>query len=301
MNFNHLVTFVEVARCGSFSLAATRLHRVQSAVSRHINALEEDLGVTLFERSTRRVSLTAAGEVYLNHVQAILAHCEQARRHAQLVASGKRGLLRIGYMSSACAHFLPQMLRRFGEQEPGVEVQIYEMTAAQQLHAFTEGTIDIGFSRPVESGYEGLIQCRHLLDDPICLAVSDVHPLAQAEAVELHQLMPWPLTLFARAHAPSLFDLLISAFHRQDLRPQVHSQPTTMQALLTQVASSQSVALVPSCVRNLQTQSCCFVPLAQPLHVSLEMHWQASPGATARHWLDWCESQTDLIHAPELM
>lgn len=298
MNFKHLTTFVEVARCGNFSLAATRLHTVQSAVSRHINALEEDLGVTLFERSTRHVALTAQGEVFLKHAQAILAHCDQARTDTRLVADGKKGLLRIGYMSSACAHFLPQLLRRFGEQEPGVEVQIYEMTAAQQLHAFSEGTIDIGFSRPVESGYEGLIRSRHLLDDPICLAVSDTHPLAQAGAVELDQLTPYPLTLFARAHAPSLFDLLISAFHRKGMQPQVHSEPTTMQALLTQVASSQSVALVPGCVRNLQTQSCCFVPLAQPLHVSLEMHWQANPGATSRHWLEWCDRQADLAGAP---
>ncbi|MDO6460138.1 LysR substrate-binding domain-containing protein [Granulosicoccaceae sp. 1_MG-2023] len=295
MNFKHAATFVEVARSGSFSVAATRLHTVQSAISRHIHALEEDLGVTLLERSTRRVSLTAAGEVYLAHVQAILAHCEQARHHAQLVANGKQGVLRIGYMSSACAHFLPRLLRRFAEQEPGVEVQIDEMTAAQQLDAFSEGSLDIGFSRPVEAGYEGLIQRRHLLDDPICLVVSDRHPLAGSRAVALAQLAPYPLTLFARAHASGMFDLLISAFHQQGMQPQVQSEPTTMQALLTQVASSQNVALVPGCVRNLQTLGCCFVPLAQPLSVSLEMHWQAEPAATARRWLAWCNSQTDLI------
>lgn len=300
MNFKHLTTFAEVARCGSFSVAARRLYTVQSAISRHVNALEAALGVRLLERSTRRVTLTPAGEVYLKHVQAILAHCEQARHEAQLVASGKRGVLRIGYMSSACAHFLPQLLRRFGEQEPGVEVQIHEMTAQQQLDAFSESALDIGFSRPVEGGYEGLIQRRHLLDDPVCLVVSDIHPLAQAETVELHQLAPWPLTLFARAHAPGMFDLLISAFHQQGMQPHVHSEPTTMQALLTQVASSTSVALVPGCVRNLQTRSCRFVPLAQPLSVPLEMHWQTDPGATARHWLNWCDGQTDLIQAAEL-
>ena len=294
MNFKHFTTFVEVARCGSFSVAATRLHTVQSAVSRHINALEEELGVSLLQRSTRRVSLTAAGEVYLKHVQAILDHCEQARREAQLVASGKRGVLRIGYMSSACAHFLPQMLRRFREWAPGVEVQIHEMTAAQQLEAFSDGMLDIGFSRPVESGYEGLIRRRHLLDDPIFLVVSDIHPLARETEVDLRQLEPWPLTLFARAEAPSLFDLLIGAFHQQGMQPHVHSEPATMQALLTLVASSDSVALVPGCVRNLQTLGCRFVPLAHPLSVSLEMHWQPDPGPIVEHWLDWCERQTDL-------
>lgn len=298
MNFKHLTTFVELAHYGNFSLTATHLHTVQSAVSRHIRALEEDLGVILFERSTRHMALTAPGEVFLKHAQAILAHCEQARTDTRLVADGKKGLLRIGYMSSACAHFLPQLLRRFSDQEPGVEVKIYEMTAGQQLRAFSEGTLDIGFSRPVESGYEGLIECRHLLDDPIFLVVSDIHPLAQAAKVDLHQLTLYPLTLFARGHAPSLFDLLISAFHQRGMQPHVHSEPTSMQALLTQVASGQSVALVPGCVSNLQTQNCRFVPLEGPLHVSLEMHWQANPGATARHWLDWCDRQTDLVGQP---
>lgn len=300
MNFKHLTTFVEVARCGNFSLAATRLHTVQSAISRHIHALEQELGVTLLERNTRHVALTAPGQVFLEHVQAILTHCEQARHDAQLVASGKLGLLRIGYMSSACAHFLPQLLRRFAEQEPNVEVQILEMTAAQQLHALSEGRLDIGFSRPIEGGYEGLIERRHLTDDPIYLVVADTHPLAKARCVDLSELAPYPLTLFARAHAPSLFDTLASAFHRQEVPARVRSEPTSMQALLTQVASSHSVALVPGCVRNLQTRGCRFVPLRQALYIPLEMHWQASPGATARTWLNWCDNQSDLARETAL-
>ena len=294
MNFKHLKTFIEVANYQSFSLAAAHLHTVQSAISRHINALEDELGISLFERNTRHVALTKSGEVYLAHARAIMAHCEQAKHDAQLVAQGKQGVLRIGYLSSACAHFLPSTLRRFYEFAPNIDVQIVEMTAAQQLSAFVDGYIDIGFSRPVDYGYEGLIKHKHLSDDPVYLVVNDTHFLAEKGEVGLSDLIPYPLTLFARDQAIGLFDTLISVFHQHDIRPQVHSEPTSMQALLTQIASSQNVALVPGCVRNLQTQQCRFIPLDIKLFVPLEMHWGNTPTATAQTWLHWCEQDVNL-------
>lgn len=294
MNFKHLKTFIEVANCQSFSLAAARLHTVQSAISRHINALEEELGIRLLERNTRHVALTKSGEVYLTHAKAIMAHCEQAKHDAQLVDQGKQGVLRIGYLSSACAHFLPSMLRRFNKFAPNVDVQIFEMTAAQQLSAFVDGSIDIGFSRTVDYGYEGLIKHKHLSNDPIYLVINDSHPLARKSEVSLSDLIPFPLTLFARDQAIGLFDTLISVFHQQDIKPKVHSEPVSMQALLTQIASSQSVALVPGCVRNLQTQQCRFIPLDIELFVPLEMHWRNTPTATTQTWLHWCEQHVDL-------
>ncbi|CAA0111052.1 HTH-type transcriptional regulator BenM [Zhongshania aliphaticivorans] len=291
MNFKHLNTFSEVAECSSFSLAADRLHTVQSAVSRHINALEEELGVILFERSTRRVELTAPGQAFLIHAKAILSKCEQAKHEAQLVAQGKQGVLRIGYMSSACAHFLPTLLSRFTQYAPKVDVQIFDMTAGEQVIAFASNAIDIGFSRPVDSGHENLIQRQHLVNDTICLAVNNEHLLSQKSQVALEELAPFPLILFSRTHAPSLFDTLITAFHRADIQPKIQSEPTSMQALLTQIASSNSVALVPSCVRNLQTHHCSFINLNIELTIPLEMHWHAEPTATAKTWLDWYASQ----------
>ncbi|AMJ73947.1 MULTISPECIES: LysR substrate-binding domain-containing protein [Alteromonas] len=292
MNLKHMYTFVEVAQCKSFSLAATRLHTVQSAVSRHINALESSLNVKLFERTTRYVELTAPGKVFLRHVEDILTHYQQAQYETQRVANGKQGLLRIGYLSSACAHFMPDLLKRFSLSEPLIDVQIFEMTAAQQLEAFSEGRIDIGFSRPIDGGYSGLINHQHLTDDPIVLVVSEAHPLSKNSSVNLADLAPYSLTLFAREQASSLFDAIISAFHRVKVQPKVSSEPGSMQALLTHIASTQHVALVPCCIKNLQTQGCTFISLTMPLSVPLEMHWQANGVPVTETWLSWCTSQT---------
>ena len=292
MNLKHLISFVEVANYGSFSLAAQHLHTVQSAISRHINALEDELGVMLLHRSTRRVELSEAGKAFFRDAEAILRQCAQARRHVQDIAYGKRGVLRIGYMSSACAHFLPGMLRRFADFATNVDVQIIEMTAAEQTDAFANGTIDLGFSRPIDSQPAAPICSQHLLDDPIVVVLSDQHPLAGEPHLSLEQIAGEPLTLFARRHAPSLFDTLISGFFQHELRPRVISEPASMQALLTQVASGQSVALVPSCVANLQTTGCRFLTLKQPMHVPLEMHWPQNPKPLTDIWLSWFAEQT---------
>jgi DNA-binding transcriptional LysR family regulator len=295
LNFKHLKTFITVARSGSFSVAAAHLHTVQSAVSRHISALERELGVCLFERDTRNVKLTASGEAFLGHAKAILSHCETATTDTQLIAEGKKGVLRIGYVSSACAHFLPQLLRHFRQDEPNIDIQIYELTASEQLNTFTENMLDIGFSRPVDGGYEGLLVRKHLCDDPIFAVVSNEHPLSQSTSIALTDVAPYPLALFARAHAPSLFDTLTNAFYKQGIEPSIQDEPISMQALLTHVASSHSVALVPGCVRNLQTTYCQFIPLAIPLHVSLEMHWLKKNTATAYTWLKWWDSHAEQL------
>lgn len=287
MNFKHLRTFVEVAHCKNFSHAATRLHTVQSAISRHITALEREIHVTLLERNTRVVELTPAGERFLEHAEAILKHCALAKEDAQLVESGEKGLLRIGYLSSACVHFIPHLLRSFSKLNNGVTIKITEMSVSQQLQAFTEGAIDIGFSRSIEKTHEGLLKEIHVFDDPICAVVAHDHPDADKTELSLASIANHPLILFARAHAPSLFDNLMSAFHYQQLKPNVVSEPKSMQALLTEIASSQCVALVPSCIRNLHTQGCTFIPLQSPMHAELKMLWPTKPNATTLSWLNW--------------
>ena len=82
----------------------------------------------------------------------------------------------------------------------------------------------------------------------------------------------------------------MTAFHYQQLKPNVVSEPKSMQALLTEIASSQCVALVPACIQNLHTKGCTFVPLQAPMHAELKMLWQAKPNATTLTWLNWYDA-----------
>ena len=85
---------------------------------------------------------------------------------------------------------MPELLNRSSRSEPLIDVQIFEMTAAQQLEAFSEGRIDVGFSRPIDGGYTGLINQHHLTDDPIVLVVFVAHPLSKNSSVNLADLAP---------------------------------------------------------------------------------------------------------------
>ncbi|AXT38283.1 LysR family transcriptional regulator [Alteromonas sp. BL110] len=289
MNFKHLKSFIEVAQSKSFSTAATRLHTVQSAISRHINALEEDLDVTLLLRNTRTVELTEAGKSFFSHALAIVKHCSDAKEEAKLVQSGHKGLLRIAYLSSSTAHFLPDMLRQFSKQHANVKVKISEMTVAEQLQALSENSIDIGFSRPASNTYKSLLQEKSVAYDPIQAVVSDEHELRALNEVSPEIVAEHPLVLFSRTHAPDQFDNLMALFHERNLSVDLVSEPHSMQALLTEVASGNCVALAPSCVQNLQTYGCTFIPLNPGMNVKLCMHWSKQPSAVTSAWLTWYE------------
>ena len=287
MNFKHLQSFLLVAQHGNFSVAAQELHTVQSAISRHINALEAEMHVTLFNRSTRNVELTASGEVFLQHVQKIFQLCEHAKQDTWLLDNGKKGVLRIGYLSSVCAHFLPSILKQFTSQFPDIDLNIFEMTAFEQEEALNQGIIDIGFSRQLSGQQTKIINTMPLENDYLTLVVANNHALAQEQLVDLSQIASFPLILFSRDHAPSLFDTIISSFHNEKLQPNITSEPNSMQALLTLIASTNKIALVPSNISHLQTQGCSFVKLKTEIPVMLEMHWAEESNLVTKTWLEW--------------
>ena len=295
MNFKHLQSFLLVAQHGSFSAAAQESHTVQSAISRHINALEEDIHVTLFTRNTRNVALTASGEVFLQHVHKIFQLCEHAKQDTWLVDHGKKGVLRIGYLSSVCAHFFPSILKQFTSQFPDIDLNVFEMTAFEQEEALSQGIIDVGFSRQLSGQQTTIINTMPLESDFLTLVVANHHELAQEQLVDLHQAASFPLILFSRDHAPSLFDTIISSFHNEKLQPNITNEPNSMQALLTLVASTNKIALVPNNISHLQTQGCNFVNLKTEIPIMLEMHWAEETTLATKTWLDWF-SNNELSH-----
>src|SRR5919198_4025886 len=126
MELRQLAVFVAVAEEASFTRAADRLHLVQSAVSASVRALERELGAALFDRTTRRVELTDAGEALLPEARNVLAAVGAAREAVDQVSGGLRGTLRIGTMQGQAmrAISVPRLLARFRAEHPGVEIQV---------------------------------------------------------------------------------------------------------------------------------------------------------------------------------
>ncbi|MBY5982746.1 LysR family transcriptional regulator [Halomonas sp. DP5Y7-2] len=271
MELRTLKTFVSVATHRSFSAAARELHTVQPAISRQIADLEAELNVSLLWRNTREVRVTAPGEALLEEAQ--------ARKRVAMAASGQTGTLRIGYMSSACASFVPGLMRDFAATHPEVSLTLNEMSAQQQLDAFGRDEIDIGLSRPLPVEHRNALATLPVYEDRLMVVVPEGHRLAHRKRLALSELEQEDFVLFQRKHATGLFDQIISACGDAGFSPRIQRQPALMQTLLSEVAAGVGIAIAPGCIRRLQCDGCRFIPLRPALGaVPLELHYPTTPG-----------------------
>ena len=279
MELRTLKTFVSVATHRSFSAAARELHTVQPAISRQIADLEAELNVSLLWRNTREVRVTAPGEALLEEAQRMLALEAQARKRVAMAASGQTGTLRIGYMSSACASFVPGLMRDFAATHPEVSLTLNEMSAQQQLDAFGRDEIDIGLSRPLPVEHRNALATLPVYEDRMMVVVPEGHRLAHRKRLALSELEQEDFVLFQRKHATGLFDQIISACGDAGFSPRIQRQPALMQTLLSEVAAGVGIAIAPGCIRRLQCDGCRFIPLRPALGaVPLELHYPTTPG-----------------------
>ena len=133
MELRQMRYFVAVAEELHFGRAAERLHIAQPAVSQQVRRLEENLGVQLLQRTKRRVRVTAAGEAFLEHARGVLARADEAIVAAQEASRGDAGRLAIGFVTSALYGAVPDIIRVFRENSPGVHLSLHELPSTQQL------------------------------------------------------------------------------------------------------------------------------------------------------------------------
>ena len=143
MELRHLRYFVAVAEEQNVTRAALRLHVSQPPLSRQIRDLENELGIALFDRDANTVRLTEAGRVFLTEVRVILQHAENAAQMAKNVAGGKCGEIHVGYAPSLTVELLPRALRYFRESNPGVRVQLHDLSTHGMLCGLSDGKLHV--------------------------------------------------------------------------------------------------------------------------------------------------------------
>ena len=152
MELRHLRCFIAVAEELHFARAAERLHIDQSPLSRTIKELEEELGARLFVRTTRSTQLTRAGRLLLEHVPRIFTALEQARDSVRSASNGYHGQLRIALSDGITPSRLPALLAQCREEDPEVEVRLFEVPLAQQIKGLHDDLYDAGFSMADDVG-----------------------------------------------------------------------------------------------------------------------------------------------------
>lgn len=243
--------FVVVAEELNFTRAAEQLQIAQPPLSRQIQNLEQTLGLTLLERTNRRVALTPAGEVFLAECRQILNQIEQGVRAAQRMAKGETGQLVIGFEGAAHNERILEIIRQFRTQFPDVELIMQEMPSGKQVEALEQGKLDVGLIEPIVSG--DTLKISPLLSEPLVVALADSHPLAGEAYITLSQLANESWVTGRSNYGCGLLLRILDAFRQAGFAPIIKQETNDLQMTLAFVASGLGITLLPESSQLAQT------------------------------------------------
>ena len=262
MELRHLRYFVAVAEELHFGRAAERLHIAQPPLSQQIRQLEGEIGTALMERNSRNVRLTAAGAVFLPRARRMLEEVGQAAEAARRAARGEAGTLSVGFVRSATYEFLPRVIRAFSERYPDIELNLVEMTSAEQVESVQQRRIHVGLVRPP-------IDTRDLsrvvvATERLLIALPRQHRFAQRRSLRLIDLASERFILFPRYPRPSWADYIITLCREAGFEP--HTGPMTVEVLtgISLVGAGLGVAVVPASVQNLYPEDVVYRQFRPP-------------------------------------
>jgi DNA-binding transcriptional LysR family regulator len=276
VELRHLRYFLAVAEERNFTRAAKRLHIAQPPLTQQIKALEAELGVQLFDRSSYRVELTEAGRLFAAEVTRILADVRRAVLLAQRASRGMRGQVRVGFTESASFNALVmRTFQSFRANYPEVELALEERQSTELSAALGDGRIDAAFLRPPLQAGEGLTL--HLLEsEEMVVAVPANHGLAAQAEVDLASLANETFILYPRAVRPGLADAVIEACESVGFTPRVGQQAPQLSSTINLVAASLGISVVPRSMQGLQPQAVRYLPLhGTPIRAALGLAHRA--------------------------
>lgn len=262
MEIRHLRYFLAIAEELSFTQAATVLGIAQPPLSTQIRALEAELGVDLFDRSRRAITLTAAGRALVPEARRILADLEQAVRIAQRAGDGTVGRLVIGFVPSAMHGALPHILRRYREAFPGVELSLHERTPDELLRQLHERRIDIAVL--YAPFHDDTLRSQPVSTEQLVVALPRHHPLAGNEVIDARVLAPHPIIVPTRHETPGLYSRIKQMLDEcQIAMTPVQRDVWMIQTIIGLVAAEIGIAIVPSSAATLRISEVVYRPLTQ--------------------------------------
>lgn len=282
MELRSLQYFIAVAETLHFSRAAERLHITQPPLSQQIQRLEKELGVQLFERTKRRVRLTAAGEVFLQETYRTLAQAEQSIYAARAADRGEIGRLAVGFVGSSAYGVLPAMIQAFREHFPHVELILREWTTVEQIQALQREEIQVGFVRPPV--LDATLHHLTVQQEPFLVALPAKHALATTSLLLLSELASEPFIFVPSKLAPGLWHQMMDLCLQAGFQPRITQEAIQFHVIISLVAAGLGIALVPACIRTFQRPDVVYVPLQQvTTQAEIEVIWQRAERSPVVH------------------
>jgi DNA-binding transcriptional LysR family regulator len=261
MELRHLRYFCSVAEHQGFSRSARDLRISQSAISEQISDLEREIGVPLLVRGQQKTGLTPPGEIFLSEAKKVLAAADRAVETTRRSARGEIGTLNIGFFNGGTGPDVPAIIKDFRRLYPGVHVAVTDILPGLQSNALVEGTLDVGFTRPLETPFDQLLRSQLLYLDPLVAVLPKDHPRAR-EPVNLKSLARERFVLVARESSPALFGKILAICSEAGFSPHIVATGAVWASVVLLVEAGEGIAILPSNLQHGASKNLKFCPLA---------------------------------------
>lgn len=279
MEFKQIRCFVAAAEALNFTTAAERMYLSQPSLSRHIQNLEDELGMQLFARDRKHVALTPAGEHLLPIAQEICASRHRFYAAAKDLREGNRGFLRIGYQGSARMVLSP-ILERFFNYFPNVQISVEEMGAHPLMQSIHTGRVDLGiaFSLVREGFHDGENLCSQtLFVDQMALFLSrKTLDRYTGQSVQLRDFHHETFLQISKEENPSYFEFLRRLYNQHNFQPARLRETSRLEALMMLVQLGNGVSLLPKQANLTYYPDACCVALSDvQVSLPIEAVWRS--------------------------
>lgn len=258
-DLRHVRVFIAVAENLHFSRAAQALHIAQSAVSRAVRWMEQDLKVPLLTRNTRNVALTAEGALLLEECRQIAAQFDKSIKRTRSISAGLAGELDIGCNDFAFLGELPIIVQQFRERFPNIAIRLHEGQRSAQLDALSRGDLDVSFViGPVTVGdLAGITSGSY----PLTALIPNAHPLARRRNLRLNDLANEPFIFGSRLGWETYRGLIDAVFNAAEFDPKIILEVYGSVGIFGLVAAGLGVSIYPDCQVQVQYRNFAVRPL----------------------------------------
>lgn len=264
IELRHIHYFLAVAEELHYRKAAEKLFISQPGLSRQIKQMEESLGVTLFERSNRKVVLTKAGEYLKNELAINVKNIEHTLQHAKLLHDGKNGDLKLGYVGSAMQEIIPSLLLKLQKQQPDILFSLKELDNQKQIEGLLSFDLDIGFVRLER--VPRTLQILPILKESFCLVLPNEHPINQENFKNLAQLKEESFILFDQKYSASYYEKVMQLFDDSGFSPVVSHNTIHSSSIYKLVENGFGLSIVPKSLVATSHKRVKFIELSKLKH-----------------------------------
>ncbi|NYF79556.1 LysR family transcriptional regulator [Granulicella arctica] len=249
MGPRQLRSFIAIAEELHFGRAAALVHLSQPALSLQIRGIEEELGVQLLIRDRRKTGLTPAGRIFLNEARELVQRTEAAIALTRRAALGEVGILRIGFISTAAAMIMPQLVKQFRTKHQHVDLDLRNVLTSDQVVLLQERKLDVGFLRvPLPTPPD--IRLRVIHREPFVLLLPANHPLASVKDLKVSDCQGADFVMYSRKMAPGFHDQLMNILHTHGVTPNVVQEAAEMYTLISLVSAGMGIAIAPASIQS---------------------------------------------------